>query len=183
MISLDAAPRLLVADDDRSVLAAYRLVLEKTDDSGTIQNMFGLEQLEAELFGAEQPAKPKWRVTFVDQGLDAVNAVKWAINDGDPFSAIFLDVRMPPGIDGYETAQRIRKIDPDLHIIVVTGYSDYTLEDFVKVAGPEHLITFMPKPFWPEQLRKVAHVLASERSHRVELSPLRLPKLRVNPLD
>lgn len=169
-------PRLLVADDDRSVLAAYRLVLEKMDDGGTVENLFGLESLEAELFGEASPAQHHWRVTFAEQGIDAVNAVKWALDDNDPYAAIFLDVRMPPGIDGYETARRIRVIDPHVHIIVVSGYSDYSLEDFLKVAGPEHLFSFMPKPLWPEQLRKVARILAGESNHRVQLSPHRLVK-------
>lgn len=170
------SPRLLVADDDRSVLAAYRLVLEKMDDDGTVENLFGLEALESELFGAPVPRHPHWAVTFVEQGLDAVNAVKWAQDDGEPYTAVFLDVRMPPGIDGYETARRIRLLDPHLHIIVVSGFSDYTHEDFLRVAGPEHLLAFMPKPLWPEQLRRLARVLAGESNHRAQLSPHRLAR-------
>lgn len=173
----ERTPRLLVADDDRSVLASYRLVLEKTRNENVVTDLFGLQDLEAELFGAAQPAKPEWRVAFVDQGLDAVNAIRWALDDGDPFAAVFLDVRMPPGIDGYETAQRIRWLDPKVHIVIVTGYSDYTMEDFLKVAGPEHLLSFMPKPLWPEQLRKIARVIATESNHRVQLNPLRLVKM------
>lgn len=166
--------RLLVADDDRSVLAAYRLVLEKMDDSETVERLFGLRNLEAELFGGAPPAQNDWRVTFVDQGLDAVNAVKWALDDGDPYNAIFLDVRMPPGIDGFETAKRIRKLDPSIHIVVVSGFSDYSKEEFVRVAGPENVISFMPKPLWPEQLRQVARILAAEANHRVQLNPSKI---------
>lgn len=167
-------PRLLVADDDRSVLAAYKLVLDKLADNAAVENMFGLDSLEAELFGQAPRPKPNWRVTFVDQGLDAVNAVRFALEDADPYTAIFLDVRMPPGIDGYETARRIRLLDDQIYIIVVSGYSDYSVEDFLKVAGPEHLFSYIPKPLWPEQLRKVARVLATESNHRRQLNSLRL---------
>ena len=100
-------PRLLVVDDDLGVIAAYRLVLEKSTDRRTVQDMFGLDALEKELFGAIPADVPQWRITFLDQGIDAVNAVQWAMEDGDPFTAIFLDVRMPPGIDGYEVAERV----------------------------------------------------------------------------
>lgn len=173
----EQSPRLLVADDDTGVIAAYRLVLEKSEQSENVRELFGLDTLETELFGAQQTTKPNWRVTFVEQGLDAVAAIKWAIEDGDPFAGIFLDVRMPPGIDGYETARRIRLIDPNVHIVIVSGYSDYTLEDFVKVAGPENLLTIMPKPIWPDQMRKIATILAREaKPHRVQLSPLRMAK-------
>jgi CheY-like chemotaxis protein len=173
-MSLERTPRLLVADDDPGVITAYRLVLGKSDESENARELFGLDTLEAELFGVQGDVKPKWRVTFVEQGLDAVNAIKWALDDGDPFAGIFLDVRMPPGIDGYETAKRIRLIDPSVHIVIVSGYSDYTLEQFLEVAGPEHLLTVMPKPLWPDQMRKVATILAREaKHHRVQLNPLR----------
>jgi CheY-like chemotaxis protein len=168
-------PRLLVADDDRSVLAAYRLVLDKLADAASVENMFGLDSLEAELFGQAPRPKSNWRVTFVDQGLDAVNAVRYSLEDSDPYTAIFLDVRMPPGIDGYETARRIRALDDQVHMIVVSGFSDYSVEDFLKVAGPEHLFSYIPKPLWPDQLRKVARVLATETNHRVQLNSLRGP--------
>lgn len=165
------APKLLVVDDDLGVIAAYRLVLEKTADSRTVQHMFGLDALETELFGETPKDEPQWRVTFMDQGADAVKAVRWAADDGDPFTAIFLDVRMPPGIDGYEAAEQIRKIDANAHIVIVTGFSDYTYDDFLEVAGPSSHLTYMPKPVWPDELRKVAHILATERNYRKFLSP------------
>jgi CheY-like chemotaxis protein len=170
----NTSPRLLVVDDDLGVIAAYRLVLETTKDRRTIQNMFGLDTLETELFGEQAADEPEkdWRVTFVDQGLDAVHAVQWAIDDGDPYSAIFLDVRMPPGIDGYEAAQRIRNIDANVHIVIVTGYSDFTYEDFLEVAGPAEKLTYMAKPVWPDQLRSIASILTSKRSHRAAMNPL-----------
>lgn len=169
-------PRLLVVDDDLGVIAAYRLVLEKLPDPGTVQEMFGLNQLEAELFGQPRvaQAQPEWRVDFMDQGLPATRMVKNAIEEGDPYDAVFLDVRMPPGIDGYETAEIIRKLDPTVHIVIVTAYSDYTFEDFVEIAGPEELLTYLPKPVWPDQLRRVARLLASESSHRSRLNPQRI---------
>lgn len=167
-------PRLLVVDDDLGVIAAYRLVLEKAAEHETVKTMFGLDALEAELFetSPNRELPLQWRVEFLDQGRDAVNAVRWAIDDKDPYAAIFLDVRMPPGIDGYEAAQQIRKIDPSVHIVIVTGYSDFTYEDFLEIAGPSDRLTYMAKPVWPDQLRKVARVLAGEKSHRSQLSPM-----------
>lgn len=161
-----SSPRLLVADDDLGVIAAYRLVLEKAPDHHTVKNLFGLEHLEQELFGKGAAPDPEWRITFVDQGVDAVKATQWAIDDNDPYTAIFLDIRMPPGIDGYEAAAQIRKIDPNVHIVIVTGYSDYTYDELAKVAGPENLLTYMVKPVWPDELRKVARLLAEHKSHR-----------------
>ncbi|GAA3269177.1 hypothetical protein GCM10020258_41510 [Sphingomonas yabuuchiae] len=60
------------------------------------------------------------------QGLEAVAAVERAQAEGSPFAVAFIDIRMPPGIDGRETARRIRALDPDIHIVIVTGYSDFS---------------------------------------------------------
>ena len=74
----------------------------------------------------------------------------------DPFSVVFLDIRMPPGLDGYETAKAIRKIDPLVHIVFVSGYSDYSEQDLAAVAGPDRRVSFLPKPVWPLQLKSKA---------------------------
>lgn len=166
-------PRLLVVDDDPGVIAAYKLVLKTMRDLETTNHLFGLSALEEELFGYQEPEAPEqaWRVEYVYQGADAVREVQWSLHDNDPFAAIFLDVRMPPGIDGRETAMLIRKIDPNVHIVIVTAFSDYTYEELLEVAGPADRMTHMPKPVWPEELRKVARVLSSRRS---TLNPLGL---------
>jgi CheY-like chemotaxis protein len=163
-MSTKLPPRLLVVDDDLGVIAAYRLVLEKSTDRRTVQDMFGLDALEKELFGEAPADEHLWRITFLDQGVDAVNAVRWAMEDGDPFTAIFLDVRMPPGMDGFEVAEQVRKLDPNVHMVIVTGFSDFMYEDFLEVAGPADRLTYLPKPVWPDQLRSVARSLVSKSS-------------------
>ena len=40
----------------------------------------------------------------------------------EPFDAIILDMMMP-GMDGIETLKRLRKINPDLQIIMLTGHA------------------------------------------------------------
>jgi DNA-binding LytR/AlgR family response regulator len=76
------------------------------------------------------------------------------------------------GIDGYEAAERIRQIDPNVHIVIVTGYSDFTYEDFLEVAGPAERLTYMSKPVWPDQLRSIASILTQKRSHRAAANPV-----------
>ncbi len=161
-MSIKRTPRFLVVDDDLGVIAAYRLVLEKSTERRTVQDMFGLDALEKELFVVPAAEEQPWRITFLDQGIDAVNAIKWAIEDGDPFTAIFLDVRMPPGMDGFEVAEQVRKMDPNVHMVIVTGFSDFMYEDFLEIAGPADRLTYLPKPVWPDQLRSVARSLTNK---------------------
>jgi CheY-like chemotaxis protein len=165
--------RILVADDDLGVIAAYRYVLEGDEYASAMERSATLSGLGNELFGSPREGEgdmPLWRVNFVDQGEDAVKAVAAAIADGDPYSVVFLDIRMPPGLDGYETADQIRKLDPLVNIVFVSGYSDYTLEDLIEVAGPAHKISFLAKPVWPDQLKYAARVTCQDWS-RGDIAP------------
>ena len=68
-MSVKRTPRLLVVDDDLGVIAAYRLVLEKSTERRTVQDMFGLDALEKELFGAAAQEEQPWRITFLEPRL------------------------------------------------------------------------------------------------------------------
>ena len=154
--------RILVADDDQSVIRAYRLCLEKTAGG----EARAVDQMADELFGAA-PAKAAghegWgQVDFVTQGEDAVRVVTEAREAGDPIGVLFLDMLMPPGIDGRETARRVRKIDPQVNIVIVTGYSDHSPADICEVAGPEDKVFFLAKPFEPLEIRTLANSLGAK---------------------
>src|SRR6185312_4809407 len=49
-----------------------------------------------------------------------------------PIRVAFVDVRMPPGWDGIETAARLWEVCPDLQIVICTAYSDYSLGDMLE---------------------------------------------------
>jgi DNA-binding NtrC family response regulator len=51
-------------------------------------------------------------------GEDALEKVK-----SDKPDAILLDIKMP-GMDGIEVLKRVRKMDPQLPVILVTAYGD-----------------------------------------------------------
>ena len=98
-------------------------------------------------------------VSYHRQGEQAVAAVEAACAEGRPFALAFLDMRMPPGIDGLETARRIRTIDPDINILIVTGYSDHRPGEIARVVGsPDKLFYFM-KPFEPSELQQLTLAL------------------------
>lgn len=151
------SPRILVADDDLGVIAAYRYVLEG-QHSASPDRSRKLAALTEELFGVQEPGaiEPAWRVDFVDQGDDAVKAVQTAVDQSDPYALVFLDIRMPPGLDGYETAEAIRRIDPLTYIVFVSAFFDYTREELREIAGGAHRTAFLTKPVWPHQLMSAA---------------------------
>lgn len=59
-----------------------------------------------------------WQARAVFSGRDAVAAVR----DTD-YDAVVLDMRMP-GMDGFETLERLRKQRPDICVLFLTAYGD-----------------------------------------------------------
>ena len=90
-------------------------------------------------------ASSNFEITTATQGQDAVTAVLEAQQSGTPFAIALIDMRMPPGIDGLETARQIRQISNEIEIVITTAYSDYTLDQIRDVLGSN--FSFMGKPF------------------------------------
>jgi diguanylate cyclase (GGDEF)-like protein len=168
---MNAAPpqryRLLVADDEPALLGAYRRVFRDFLADGDEDAASDFDQLSAELF-AGAPAGPEQHedpcieeVTYHRQGEAAVAAVEAACAEGRPFAMAFLDMRMPPGIDGLETARRIRAVDPDINILIVTGYSDHRPGEIARVVGSPDKLFYLVKPFEPSEMRQLTRALTS----------------------
>jgi len=153
--------RILIADDEPSILNAYSSVL--LADGQLKQADGGLDDLEAELFGDKrQQSDQTYELELCQQGQQAISAVKRAAADGRPFSVAFLDVRMPPGMNGVDTAKEIRTIDPGLNIVFVTGYSDTDPRDMAKFVPPTERLFYVAKPFQPLELQQFASALSNK---------------------
>jgi two-component system, sensor histidine kinase and response regulator len=64
---------------------------------------------------------------------------------------LVVDIKMPE-LDGFEVIKIVRKIDPDLVIVVITGYATIeTAVDAMKMGAYD----FLPKPFTPNELRLI----------------------------
>ena len=94
-----------------------------------------------------------FEVVAVDNGADGVAAVI----EHDP-AITTLDVNMP-GIDGYETARRIRE-QSDSYIVMITALADEADAVLGFSVGADDVVV---KPFRARELR--ARILAAERRH------------------
>lgn len=64
---------------------------------------------------------------------------------------LVVDIKMPE-LDGFEVIKIVRKIDPDVVIVVITGYATIeTAVDAMKAGAYD----FLPKPFTPNELRLI----------------------------
>ncbi|GAB4333643.1 MAG: hypothetical protein Kow0089_02390 [Desulfobulbaceae bacterium] len=121
----------------------------------------------------------KFHLSFASQGREGYELARDFLQEGKPFALAFVDVRMPPGWDGMETAARLHQIDPDLEIVIVTAYSDRSCDEIVRAVGSPHKLLFLRKPFDTEELKRLAvsltdkwHIAREEEAQRVELRTL-----------
>ncbi len=146
---------ILVADDDYSVLDRYRLIFGQVegDDGGDDEDLLDefIESLGGE-WGSDGD-EVGWNITLVEQGFDAVQQARQAHQQRDCFTHAFLDMRMPPGIDGLETAVRLRELDPEIRIIFVSAYHDYNPAEIDNQLGSGWI--FLQKPFKEEEILRI----------------------------
>lgn len=77
------------------------------------------------------------------------NAASWLANHPGEIDLLFLDVEMK-GLNGMETAEKIRTFDEQITIVFVTGYADYVFDGY-HVGALDYLI----KPASEEKLRQL----------------------------
>ena len=71
--------------------------------------------------------------------------------EGSSFDVILLDLVMPD-LDGLETLKKIKSLDTDCEVIIITGYGSIPTAVEAMKAGAFH---FLSKPFAPDDLRTV----------------------------
>jgi PAS domain S-box-containing protein len=167
--------RILVADDEQDVLDAFRNALVKSDQDGILSD-FELDSLSSRLFRNDQNSGAQevfYDLVFCRQGEEAVEAVQKAVTEKNPFSIAFLDVRMPPGITGVLAGERIRKMDPNINIVLVTGYTDINPRDIAELIPPPDKFLYFQKPFNRMEIQQLAVALSAKWKVERELLSLK----------
>ena len=80
---------------------------------------------------------------------DGYEAVKVYRDRADEIRVVLLDLSMP-GIDGEETYRRLRAIDPNVRVILSSGYNE---QDTVSQFAGKGLASFIQKPYRMADMR------------------------------
>ena len=154
--------RVLVVDDDASLISEYVRCLG--DDFEADDFTATLTDIEKVLLGEEsdEHGAARFEVHSRNQGEAAVAAVQAAIAARNPFSIVFLDICMPPGMDGIEAGKRIRLLDPNVNIVVVTDSASHAPENLGKKIPPADKVFFFQKPFHALECRQLAAALCGK---------------------
>lgn len=149
--------RILIADDLPDIHEDYRKILMPR--AAPAIAVEGITEFAPHLALAGKSTQASFQLESVMQGEDAIRAVIHARTEARPFAMIFLDVRMPPGIDGIETAIRLRDIDPALQIVLCTAYSDYSFTEISQRFKKSDGLLILKKPFDPAEVHQLAQTL------------------------
>ncbi len=139
--------RILLVDDNEAIHLDFRKVFDLNKTNST------LSDLESQLFEHCEKSSnifasyPSFDIDSVYQGLDAIALVKANRDKNQRYALAFIDMRMPPGIDGVDTIEKLWEIDPDLQVVICTAYSDYSFDQiYQRLKGSDNFL-ILKKPF------------------------------------
>ena len=98
---------------------------------------------------------PDFELLHAADGEEACGIVQTARAAGRPVAVAYVDVRMPPGIDGIETARRMRESDADIEVVIMTAYTDKPLSEIIHGMPSLHKLLYIRKPFSHEEIQQI----------------------------
>ena len=102
--------------------------------------------------------KIEYIITTSNTAMDGLKLVR-----NDIYNLVLLDLAMP-GINGIELLRRIKKINPDIPIVILSGYSSKSSYSEVISNGAENLLL---KPFTTAELKSVlSNIINTDESGR-----------------
>jgi DNA-binding NtrC family response regulator len=93
----------------------------------------------------------------------------WRFFGAETFQIVFVDLKLP-GMSGLDILSRIKEADPQIPVIIITGYA--SIESAVE-AMKRGAFDYMTKPFTPEEVRVVARKALDSRRLLLENISLR----------
>jgi len=150
--------RIIIIDDNPEIHKDFIKIL-------TVETNDSFSKLDAALFDHEitsstNPVLPKFIIDTALQGMDGVEIIRQSLRNNERYCIAFVDIRMPPGLDGIETIRKIWAIDPDVQAVICTAYSDYSWEETVQALGARENLLILKKPFDTSAVRQLATSLA-----------------------
>ena len=114
----------------------------------------------------EQVVRESLRAWFIEDGypVEAAASAREALQkmQQDTWDILLIDIRMP-GMDGLELQRKIREIDPDAVVIIITAYASV---DTAVQALKEGAYDYVTKPIDPDDLEHIVNK-AAERQQLV----------------
>ncbi|NOZ47238.1 MAG: response regulator [Chlorobi bacterium] len=144
------------------------------DDSPTILsyflNLLGSDSVDLNFFNSSENEDENFDIHIFEDGDLLLKAfIEW-YKKGNKIPLCILDMRMVR-MDGFTTAKEIRKIDENVQIIIVTAFSDISIEEIKKEFKKD--IYFIKKPFNEEEITVLVPSLIKNWNSKQKTSNLK----------
>ncbi len=148
MTRLEPNNRVLVVDDSPAALEEFRSILAPVAGGGSVEPVGGSVD--------SVPPEPRYDLHTASQGEEAVALVERSLAAGERFATVFVDMRMPPGIDGIETITRIWRADPGVQAVVCAARTDQAWDEITAHLGRTDRLLLLKQPFDAAEVRQLA---------------------------
>ena len=149
--------RVLIVDDQPEIHDDFAEILTSGPGSAST------DQAATDFFG--EPTRrflPTFDLLHATGGEKACNLVRDAKAENRPIAVAYVDIRMPPGIDGIETTRRMRAMDSDIEVVIMTAYTDKPLSEIVHGMTSLHKLLYIRKPFAREEIQQITRSLVGK---------------------
>jgi len=156
--------RILVVDDNRGIHEDFNTIFSHKSKEYN-KELDDLDELLEHILdesGIEIYSSLDIVVDSAYQGREALEMVEQAYNKKDPYTVVFMDIRMPPGWNGIETVRQIFRKYPETEIVILTAYSDFSLEEINHSIGQPHNLLYLKKPFDRAEIRQIVFSIAGK---------------------
>jgi putative two-component system response regulator len=107
--------------------------------------------------------KPIYDIHTAENGKEAINFLSQKKVD-----LVTLDLNMP-GLSGIETLQKIRKVQPDIEVMIITGYGTLSnAQEAIRLGAGD----FISKPFNVPDIIAIVSKAFERRSHNMKIKAL-----------
>ena len=160
--------RVLIVDDQKEIHTDFEEMLKPGLAKASTD-----ELASAFIHEENKPFLPEFELLHATSGEEAFEAIKAGKESNRPIAVVYMDIRMPPGIDGIETIRRVRKIDRDIEVVIMTAYTDKSLPEIIHDMELLHKVLYVRKPFTREEIQQITLSLVGKWNVERELAEKR----------
>ena len=158
--------RVLIIDDQQEIHQTFQRVFfsqnrDPDEALADFESRFLNDDEDASASATAQH-KPRYQLSHATSGEQGVSLVQQSLHADNPFSVAFVDMRMPSGMDGLETTEKLWEIDPCLQVVICTAHSDHTWDDVLDRLGYNDQLLLLKKPFESDEARQLALALSEK---------------------
>ena len=158
-------PRVLIVDDQEDIFKDFVEMLQPRYP-GSQSDDLAKTFMETE----EDHSLPEFELIYAKSGEAACEIIEEGRKTNSPVCVAYVDVRMPPGIDGIETIRRVRKFDHEIELVIMTAYTDKELPEIIRNMKLLNKLLYIRKPFAREEIQQITISLVEKRNVERQLA-------------